>query len=74
MRNILVPQTGQTPCVAGLPFFILMALGLLISLFVLHFIQYACISFLLSRFTKQNSRYEKEASMPSQEGVTPGGG
>ena len=41
--NILVPQTGQTPCVAALPFFIVIALALLISLLALHFTQYACI-------------------------------
>jgi len=43
MRNILVLHFGQVPCVAGLPFFILIAFGLLISLLVRHFIQYACI-------------------------------
>ena len=45
--NILVPQTGQTPCVAGFPFFIVMLFGLFISLLVRHFIQYACIKYLL---------------------------
>jgi hypothetical protein len=40
---ILVPHLGQVPVDAGLPFFILTALGLLISLFALHFMQYACI-------------------------------
>jgi hypothetical protein len=39
----LVPQTGQIPCVAGLPFFILTFLGLFISRFLRHFTQYACI-------------------------------
>jgi hypothetical protein len=43
MRNILVPQAGHTPCVAGLPFFILTALGLFISRFLRHFTQYACM-------------------------------
>lgn len=48
MRNTLVPQTGQTPRVAGLLFLSTIACGFLISLFVLHFIQYACIVNLLS--------------------------
>jgi hypothetical protein len=42
--NIFVPQEGQVPWVAGLPFFIVIDFGSLISLFVRHFIQYACIS------------------------------
>jgi hypothetical protein len=40
--NILVLQVGQTPWVAGLPFFIVMALGLFISFFERHLTQYAC--------------------------------
>jgi hypothetical protein len=48
MRDTLVPQTGQTPCVAGRPFFKVTALGFLISLFARHFMQYASISRLLS--------------------------
>lgn len=36
MRNILVPQTGHVPWVAGLPFFRVTSVGLLISLFVRH--------------------------------------
>ena len=39
--NILVLQTGQIPCVAGLPFFIVTACGSFISRFALHFTQYA---------------------------------
>jgi hypothetical protein len=39
--NILVPQTEQVPCVAGLPFFIVTAVGLTISRLALHFTQYA---------------------------------
>jgi len=42
--NILVPHTGHVPCVAGLPFFIVMLLVSLISLLARHFTQYACIS------------------------------
>jgi len=41
IRNIFVEQTGQTPDVAGFPFFIVMGVGLLISRFVRHFRQYA---------------------------------
>jgi hypothetical protein len=44
MRKSLVPQTGQTPWVAGRLFFRVTAFGFLISLLVLHFMQYACIS------------------------------
>jgi hypothetical protein len=43
MRNILVPHTGQTPCVAGLPFFMVMPLAFFISLLARHLTQYACI-------------------------------
>jgi hypothetical protein len=43
MRNILVPQVGQTPWVAGLPFFIVMALAFFISFLARHLTQYACI-------------------------------
>jgi hypothetical protein len=39
IRNTFVPQVGHTPWVAGLPFFIVMAFGFLISLLVRHFIQ-----------------------------------
>jgi hypothetical protein len=53
--NILVPQDGQVPCVAGLPFFMVMALGFLTSFFERHFTQYACIlsSFLQSYLNTQ---------------------
>ena len=44
IRNILVPQVGHTPWVAGLPFFMVIALASFISLFIRHFTQYACIS------------------------------
>jgi hypothetical protein len=37
--NTLVPHFGHTPCVAGLPFFIVMAFGFLISTLPRHFIQ-----------------------------------
>ncbi len=41
IRNSFVEQTGHTPCVAGRPFFIVMAWGLLISLLDRHLKQYA---------------------------------
>jgi len=37
--NILVPQTGQTPWVAGLPFFIVIAFAFFISRLVRHLTQ-----------------------------------
>ena len=37
--NTFVPQVGHTPWVAGLPFFIVIALGFLISFLARHFIQ-----------------------------------
>ena len=46
IQNMLVPQVGHTPFVAGLPFFIVTALALFISFLDLHFIQYASIFFL----------------------------
>jgi hypothetical protein len=39
--NIFVPQVEQVPVVAGLPFFIVVDVGFLISFFALHFTQYA---------------------------------
>jgi hypothetical protein len=41
--NIFVPQLGQVPCVAGFPFFILIALESFISFLDRHFTQYPCI-------------------------------
>jgi len=41
--NIFVPQVPQVPVVAGLPFFIVIAVGFFISFFALHFTQYASI-------------------------------
>ena len=46
--NILVPHTGHFPCVAGLPFAIVIWTGSAISLLVRHFTQYASIASLLS--------------------------
>jgi len=45
--NILVPHEGQVPWVAGFPFFIVIALGALISFFALHLTQYPCTQFAL---------------------------
>ena len=45
MRNILVPQTGQMPRVAGRPFFIVICSASLISWEARHFTQYPCICF-----------------------------
>ena len=39
--NTFVPQTGQTPRVAGLRFLSVTRMGFLISTFLLHFMQYA---------------------------------
>ena len=44
--NILVPQDGQMPWVAGLPFFMVTAFASFISLFDLHLTQYASIYYL----------------------------
>jgi hypothetical protein len=37
--NIFVLQTGQTPCVAGLPFFMVILVAFSISRFALHLTQ-----------------------------------
>lgn len=37
--NILVPQVGQVPVVAGFPFFIVISVGLVISFLDLHLMQ-----------------------------------
>ena len=39
MMKTFVPQEGQVPWVAGLPFFMVMPTGLRISLFALHLTQ-----------------------------------
>lgn len=41
IRKTLVPHLGHVPFTAGRPFFSLVSLGSLISLFALHFTQYA---------------------------------
>jgi hypothetical protein len=50
--NIFVPQVGQTPWVAGLPFFIVMALASFISFLVRHLTQYACMVVLLEAYSQ----------------------
>jgi len=45
--NIFVPQEGQTPWVAGLPFFMVICFASFISFLARHFIQYASIVNLL---------------------------
>ncbi len=42
MRKTLVPQVGQTPDVAGRPFFNVTWVGFLMSRDARHFTQYAC--------------------------------
>jgi len=39
MRKSFVPQTGQMPCTAAFPFFMVMFCGVFISLFALHLTQ-----------------------------------
>ena len=41
IRKTLVPHVGHVPFTAGRPFFSLVSLGSLTSLFALHFTQYA---------------------------------
>ena len=38
-----MPHDGHAPCVAGLPFFMVMLLGSFISFLARHLTQYACI-------------------------------
>lgn len=44
MRYIPVPHFGHSPFMAILPFFILTFFGFFISLFALHFTQYAVVT------------------------------
>ena len=48
MRKTEVPQFGQTPLTAGLPFLSVTFCGSLISMLVLHFTQYAVGIFVLN--------------------------
>jgi len=45
--NIFVPHVEQVPVVAGLPFFIVIAVGVSISFLALHLTQYASIELIL---------------------------
>ena len=47
MRYMAVPQTGQLPFVADLPFFIVTWAGFCMSRLVRHLRQYACIGRLI---------------------------
>jgi Na+-driven multidrug efflux pump len=42
--NILVPQTEHVPDIALRPFFMVICFSPFISLFFLHFTQYACVT------------------------------
>lgn len=44
MRQMVVPQSGQTPLVIGLPFLVVLSLGSFIIFLALHFTQYASIA------------------------------
>ena len=57
--NTLVPQVGHMPWVAGLPFFMTMDLGFLISTLVLHFMQYASMPVLLSLWSVRSKVPDK---------------
>ena len=48
-----VPQTEQTPFIAGRPFFIVTLVALLISLFILHFTQYPVSAKILTSLFKK---------------------
>ena len=58
--KIFVPQTGQVPCVAGRPFFIVIAFASLISREALHFTQYPVATGHL------HARIERDASERAQ--------
>jgi len=49
---MLVPHSGQVPFMAGLPFFRVVSFGSLISLFVLHFTQYAVAILTLDKYSR----------------------
>ena len=55
IRKTLVPHSGQVPFRAGLPFFSVVSCGSLISLFSLHFTQYAVA---IISFNKQRRIYQ----------------
>ena len=59
MRKSFVPQTGQMPWSAFFPFFMVMLCGLFISLFALHFTQYAVTKFVPLSETSSKSPYKR---------------
>jgi hypothetical protein len=62
--NILVPQTAQTPWVAGLPFFMVIALWSFISRFARHFYTVSLhFSALLSLYSLTSVRYGQLGQM-----------
>jgi hypothetical protein len=62
MRNNFVPQSGQTPCMAGRPFFMVTSWALAISFFALHFTQYASATVIASLLI-QSSLGELQANL-----------
>ena len=56
MRNSFVPQSGQTPWIAGRPFFMVTSCGFAISFFALHFTQYASATMLASLWVRISLR------------------
>jgi hypothetical protein len=59
MRNTLVPQAGQSPLVAGRPFFKVTCSGLVISRFSRHFRQYASMTYPPHQMASNNGAYFK---------------
>jgi len=54
--NMPVPQVGHSPFIAFLPFFMVVSLAFFMSLFVLHFTQYASM-FKFLRFVLDKSKF-----------------
>ncbi len=58
--NIFVPQTVQIPCVAGLPFFIVIFFSSFIDLFDLHLTQYASMIMQVIKRNKKEAVYKND--------------
>ena len=56
--NIFVPQTVHIPCVAGLPFFIVIFFSSFIDLFDLHLTQYASMIMQVIKRDKKEAVYK----------------
>jgi hypothetical protein len=56
--NIFVPQTVHIPCVAGLPFFIVIFFSSFIDLFDLHLTQYASMIMQVIKRNKKEAVYK----------------